>query len=168
MPNFPPGTHEYDPERHNLIEGVSKFMIAREEARAKFHEYHSALGTHDEVYTDGSKIDERVGAAAVINRHFQNGETTCRQLSKRLPNNSTIFFCWGYGHHPGTGLLSVHESCKTWCCSLLWLNVLLAGDWGRRYWKPSHLPYHEPPLGTERQRHSCPLLLGAKPLRHRG
>ena len=33
----------------------------------------------------------RVGAAAVINRHFQNGETTCRQLSKRLPNNSTIF-----------------------------------------------------------------------------
>ena len=46
---------------------------------------------HDEVYTDGSKIDERVGAAAVINRHFQNGETTCRQLSKRLPNNSTIF-----------------------------------------------------------------------------
>ena len=31
------------------------------------------------------------GAAAVINRHFQNDETTCRQLSKRLPNNNTIF-----------------------------------------------------------------------------
>ena len=91
MPSFPPGTHEYDPERHSLIEGVSKFMITREEARAKFHEYHNALGPHDEVYTDGSKINERVGAAAVINRHFQNGETTCRQLSKRLPNNSTIF-----------------------------------------------------------------------------
>ena len=27
----------------------------------------------------------------VINRHFQNGETTCCQLSKRLPDNSTIF-----------------------------------------------------------------------------
>ena len=91
MPSFPPGTHEYDPERHSLIEGVSKFMITREEARAKFHEYHSALGPHDEVYTDRSKINERVGAAAVINRHFQNGKTTCRQLSKRLPNNSTIF-----------------------------------------------------------------------------
>ena len=26
-----------------------------------------------------------------INRHFQNGETTCCQLSKRLPDNSTIF-----------------------------------------------------------------------------
>ena len=36
-------------------------------------------------------MNEKVVAAAVINRHFQNGETTCRQLSKRLPDNSTIF-----------------------------------------------------------------------------
>ena len=72
-PTFPPGTHEYDSKKHSLIEGVS-----------------DAQGSHDEVYTDGSKIDERVGAAAVINCHFQNGETTCRQLSKSLPNNSTI------------------------------------------------------------------------------
>ena len=36
-------------------------------------------------------MNERVGAAAVINRHFQDGETTCRQLSKRLPDKSTIF-----------------------------------------------------------------------------
>ena len=50
-----------------------------------------AQGSHDEVYTNGSKMNERVGAAAVINRHFQNGETTCRQLSKRLADNSTIF-----------------------------------------------------------------------------
>ena len=90
-PTFPPGTHEYDPKKHSLIEGVSKCMITREEAQAKFKEYRDAQGPHDEVYTDGSKMDERVGAAAVINRHFQNGETTCRQLSKRLPNNSTIF-----------------------------------------------------------------------------
>ena len=33
----------------------------------------------------------RVGIVAVINRHFQNGETTYRQLSKRLPDKSTIF-----------------------------------------------------------------------------
>ena len=43
-----------------------------------------------EVYTDGSKM-KRVGAAAVTNRHFQNGETTCHQLSKRLPAHHTIF-----------------------------------------------------------------------------
>ena len=91
QPSFPPGTHKYDPSRHNLIEGVSKCMISREEAQAKFNEYCGTLGPHDEVYTDGSKIDERVGAAAVINRHFQNGEITCRCLSKRLPDNSTIF-----------------------------------------------------------------------------
>ena len=66
-------------------------MISREEAQAKFNECHEAQGSHDEVYTDGSKMNERVGAAAVINRHFQDGETTCRQLSKRLPDNSTIF-----------------------------------------------------------------------------
>ena len=91
QPSFPPGTHKYDPSRHNLIEGVSKCMIYREEARAKFNECCDSLGPHDEVYTDGSKIDERVGAATVINRHFQNGEITCRCLSKRLPDNSTIF-----------------------------------------------------------------------------
>ena len=90
-PCFPPGTHEYDPKKHNLIEGVSKCMITREEAQAKFREYHDAQGPHDEVYTGGSKINERVRAAAVVNRHFQNGETTCLQLSKRLPDNSTIF-----------------------------------------------------------------------------
>ena len=66
-------------------------MIARQEAQANFSEYHEAQGSHDEVYTDGSKMNERMVAAAVINRHFQNGETTCHQLSKRLPDKSTIF-----------------------------------------------------------------------------
>ena len=88
---FAPGTHEHDPTRHSLIEGVSKCMITRDKAQAKFREYRDAQGPHDEVYTDGSKINERVGAAAVINRLFENGETTCRQLSKILSNNSTIF-----------------------------------------------------------------------------
>ena len=90
-PNFPPGTHDYDPQRHNLFEGVCKCMISGQEAEAKFIEFREAQGSHDEVYTDGSKMNERVGAAAVINRHFQTGETTCRQLSKRLPDNSSIF-----------------------------------------------------------------------------
>ena len=35
-------------------------------------------------------MNERVGAAAAINCHFRDGETTCRQPSKRLPDNSTI------------------------------------------------------------------------------
>ena len=70
-PNFAPRTHDYDPKRHDLIEGVSKCMISGQEAQAKFNEFHEAQGSHDEVYTDGSKMNERVGAATVINCHFQ-------------------------------------------------------------------------------------------------
>ena len=36
-------------------------------------------------------MNESVGAAAVVNCHFQNDETTCRHLSKRMTDNSTIF-----------------------------------------------------------------------------
>ena len=90
-PNFSPGMHDYDPKRHDPIEGVSKCKISGQEAQAKFNEFREAQGSHDGVYTDDSKMNERVGAAGVINCHFQNGETTCRQLSKRLPDNSTIF-----------------------------------------------------------------------------
>ena len=31
-PNFPPGRHDYDPKRHDFIEGVSKCMISGQEA----------------------------------------------------------------------------------------------------------------------------------------
>ena len=77
--------------RHNLIEGVSKWMTTRQEAQAKFNEYHETQESNDEVYAVGSKANEREGSAPVINRHLQNGETTCRHLFKRLSDNSTIF-----------------------------------------------------------------------------
>ena len=83
--------HNFNPKRHNLMEGVNNCMISRPVAQTKFREYQETLSSHDEVFTDGSKMNERVGAAAVINRHFQNCETTCRHLTKRLPDNSTIF-----------------------------------------------------------------------------
>ena len=89
-PNFPPGMHDYDPKRPDLIEGVSKCMISGQEAQAKFNEFREAQGSHDEVYTDGSKMNKSGGSGG-HQSHFQNGETTCRQLSKRLPENSTIF-----------------------------------------------------------------------------
>ena len=165
-PNFPPGTHDYDPKRHDLIEGVSKCMISGQEAQAKFNEFREAQGSHDEVYTDGSKMNERAGAAAVINHHFQNGETTCRQLSKRLPDNSTIFvaeatpisLALNYYQHMGP----VHHD----VVSLLWLNVLFAGNWGWRHREPFYLPYHEPALVIEWHGHTCSLLLGTKSLWH--
>ena len=138
-------------------------MISREEAHAKFNEYHEAQRSHDEVYTDGSKMNERVGAAAVINRHFQDGETTCRQLSQRLPDNSTIFaaeataitLALNYYQHMGpvhhdVGVYSDSMSClqaiegedteNTFICHIMNLLWLLSnkGTHVRFCWKPSN------------------------------
>ena len=155
-PNFPPGTHDYDPKKHDLIEGVSKCMISGQEAQAKFNEFREAQGSHDEVYTDGSKMNERVGTAAVINRHFQNGETTVQKTARQQHH----ICLWGYSHQSGTELLPTHGSNPSWCSSLLWLNVLFAGNWGWRHWEPFYLPYHEPALVIEWQGHTCSFLLG--------
>ena len=54
----------------------------------------------------------------------------------------------------------------SWCCSLLWLNVLFAGNWGWRHREPFYLPYHEPAWVTESQGHTCSFLLDTKPLWH--
>ena len=87
IPSFPPGTHNYNPKKHNLIEGVNKCMTSRPEAKTKFREYLETLGSHGEVFTDGSKMKENGGRGS----YFQNGETTCHHLTKRLPDKSTIF-----------------------------------------------------------------------------
>ena len=83
IPNFPPGTHDYDPKRHDLIEGVSKCMISGPEAQAKLNEFREAQGSHDEVYTDGSKMKGRVGAAVVINLLWSLSDKGTR-----------VRFCW--------------------------------------------------------------------------
>ena len=141
-PNFPPGTHDYDPKRHDFIEGVSKCMISGQEAQAKFNEFREAQGSHDEVYTDGSKMNERVWAAAVVNHHFPNGETTCRQLSKRLPDNSTIFaaeataisLALNYNQHMGP----VHHDVVVYSDSMSCLQAIVGEDTEN----PFNLPYH--------------------------
>ena len=120
----PPGTHNYNPKRHNLIEGVNKCMISRPEAQAKFREYQETLGSHDEVFTDGSEMNERVGAAAVINRHFQNGETTCRHLTKILPDNSTITLALNYYQHMGP----VHHDVIVYSDSMSCLQAIEGED----------------------------------------
>ena len=79
-PSFPPGTHDYDPKRHDLIEGVSKCMISSEEAQAKFNEYREAQGSHDEVYTDGSKMNQSRGqrrSSTAISRMVRQPAANC-------------------------------------------------------------------------------------------
>ena len=82
-----PGTHDYDPKRHELIEGVSKCMISGQESQAKFNEYHEAQGSHDEVYTDGSNVSESWGNSS----HQPPFPEWWDNLPPRLPDNSTIF-----------------------------------------------------------------------------
>ena len=67
----------------------------------------------------------------------------------------------------GTELLQTHGPSPPRCNNLLWLNVLLAGDWRWRNWEPFYLPYHEPPLVVEWQRHKYSFLLDTKLLWHR-
>ena len=75
--------------RHNW--SSEQCMISRQEAQAKFNEFVKHKDHMMNFTLMAPKINERVGATAVINRHFQDGETTCCQLSKRLPDNSIIF-----------------------------------------------------------------------------
>ena len=123
-------------------------------------------GSHDGVYIDGSKMNERVRAAVVINRHFQNGETTCRHLSKRLPDNSTIFaaeataitLTLGYYRHmdavrhdavvcsdsvPCLQAIESEDTENTFICHIM--NLLWFVEW-------------------QRQMHTCSFLLDTKPL----
>ena len=114
-----------------------------------------------------SKIDERVGAAAIINHHFQNGEMTCRQLSKRLLNNSTIFaaeatgitLALNYYRH----MDPVQHDVVIYSDSMSCLQAIEGEDTENPL-----ICQIKSPLGIERQRRLCPLLLGSKPLWHRG
>ena len=88
-------------------------------------------------------------------------------LDQKIARQQHHLCCWGYSHHSGTELLQIHGPSPPRCNSLLWLNVLLAGDWGWRHWEPFYLSYHEPPLDVEWQRHTYSFLLDTKPLWHR-
>ena len=103
-----------------------------------FDEYRETQGSHCEVNIDASKMNERVGAAVtVISRMVRQPATIVQKTAKQ--HN---LCCSGYSHHSGTELPPVHGSSPTRYSSLFWLNVLLAGNWGRRHWKTIYLPYH--------------------------
>ena len=82
---------------------------------------------------------------------------------------SLKFLCsWGYIHHSSTELLPTLGPSPSRCSGLLWLNVLFASNWGWRHQEPFDLPYHEPALVIEWQRHTCSFLLDTKSLWHWG
>ena len=61
-------------------------------------------------------------------------------------------------------IITKHGPSPSWCGSLLWLNVLFAGNWGWRHQEPFYLPYHEPALVIEWQGHTCIHYADMKPL----
>ena len=133
---------------HNIVvQRISCFL-------SMFHPSRTRARSHDGVYTDGSEMNERVGAAVVINRHFLNGETNCRQLSKRQPDNNTIFaaeataitLALNYNWHMGP----VHHDVVVYSESI------------------SCLPYHASALVIEWHGHVCSFLMDNKPLWHWG
>ena len=75
-------------------------------------------------------------------------------LDQKTARQQHHLCCWGYSHHSDTELLLAHGPSSP-RCNKLWLNVLLIGDWEWRHWEPFYLPYHEPPLVVQWQRHSC-------------
>ena len=90
-PNFPPGMHDYDPKRHDLIEGVSKCMISGQEAQARFNEFREAQGSHDQVYTDGSKMKREWGQwrsstaiSRMVRQHAANCPKDCQTTAPSL------------------------------------------------------------------------------------
>ena len=70
------GTHTYlKPQAHHANKPTSAIdsQFPHQDLLWEVCERCCRIPSHDEVYTDGSKMNEKVGAAAVINRHFQNG-----------------------------------------------------------------------------------------------
>ena len=50
----------------------------------EFHQIQEEYTQHQFIYTDGSKINEQVGSAAVLGN---------RTIRERLPDHASIFFC---------------------------------------------------------------------------
>ena len=140
-------------------------MISTQEAQARLNGYHETHESHDEAYTNGSKMGESVGVEVAINHHLQNNLPPPIQSIARQRH---FLGCRVYSHHAGTELLPIHGSSSSWCSSLPWLNILPTADWGWRHWEPFHLLDHKPPLVVEWQMHMTTFLLDTKPLRHRG
>ena len=140
-------------------------MISGQEAQAKFNEFREVQGSHDEVYTDGSKINESGGSGG-HEQPFPDWWDNLPPTVQKTARQQHHLCSWGYSHQSGTELLPTHGPSPSRCGSLLWLNVPFAGKWGWRHGEPFYLPYHEPALVIEWQGHTCSFLLGTKPLWH--
>ena len=109
--------------------GVNKCMISREEAHAKLNEYCETQWSHNELYTDGSRMNEILGkqqSCTAISRMVRQPADTCPKICQ---DTSTIFAAEAtiitvalhYNRHMGP----VHHDVLMYS----WLAGLLASDW---------------------------------------
>ena len=77
--------HDYNPKKHNLIEGWANVWSPDMKPGRLWNTRTIRCSIHWWL-----QKKRESGVAAVIDRNFQNGETTCGQLSKRLPDNCAI------------------------------------------------------------------------------
>ena len=94
--------------------------------QAKFNEYREQR-SHDEIYTDGSKMNES-GVSSSQQLPFPEWWDTQLPAVEKAVRQQHHLCCWGYSHQSATELLSVHGSSSSQCSSLHWFNVLPAGN----------------------------------------
>ena len=91
------------------------------------------------------KLDPSGGHQPLFPKWWDNLPPTVQKTARQQHHLCS----WGYSHQSGTELLPTHGPSPSRCGSLLWLNVLFAGNWGWRQREPFYLPYHEPALVIE-------------------
>ena len=85
-PSFLPGTHQYYPKRHSLIEGMSKCKIKREEAQAKF-----SITMLNDHMMKSTLTDLRLMRQWGQQRSSTAISRIMRQLAASCPKDSIIF-----------------------------------------------------------------------------
>ena len=113
-PSFPPGTHYYDSKRRDLMEGVSKCMIARQKAQARFDEYRDTQRSHDEVDADDSNMNKRLGqqqSSTAISRMVRQPDLPASNCAIDYPTTTPL-------------LLRLHPSYRHWIitCISIWAH----------------------------------------------
>ena len=88
--DYPLGTQEAEPIVNMRLASKPKAELNPIALKEDFHLIRHEYGKHDEVYTDGSKMGEKVAAAAHISRNLAD-ETIFRDRTIRLPDGSSIF-----------------------------------------------------------------------------
>ena len=135
-PSFPAGTHDYDPKRHDHIEWISRCMISSI-VKHKDHMMIFTLMATKWVVAGGHQPQFPVWWGNLPPTVKKPCQTTAPSLQLRL--------------QPSLWHLSIptHWSSPSWCSSLLWLNVLFAGNWWWRFWESFNLSHYEPALVIE-------------------